>query len=1147
MVRKSLLIVGFLISLLTTEMMAQEDGEPLFPLTKEGFIPAWLVAGPFEQPVVGFGSVGIADVIGVKGMEPYEGKEESSGLVDGGVVRWTPQNIDRQGYLDFHASMGWIIPGRVPEKIWKSKAGYAATYIESPVERDVLLLTGSNAHMAVYVNHEEVFSFDAHRNASPDDNAIPLRLREGSNIIVIAVGNSHRNESLQFFDILNWQWGFYARLTDTDRRPLENAYCRLPVLKKQTDFDLASTFFFMEIDNTLKQRYDLIINARHPDHNNGIFEIEYAGEKQSFPLTDIPFGQSRHEIYITEPEHKTVTGAVLFLGDSKIEKEITLIPEKKYELHLMLLSHMDIGYTHPQPVVKELHANTLDDVLSLCDEYPDFKWTIETLWQVEQFEQTRPPEEMEKLMAYVREGRIALSPFYANPYTGWVNEEEMIRSFDKARDYKERFGVQYTGAIYNDVPGFSWILPQLLKDAGVTFFVAGLNELFNDYQLQRSLPKAFHWTGSDDSAVITYRTEAYNEGQSYGMEKGMQAMQQRMWSRLLKLRAWGYDYEAVLLNSTLGDNGGVPRTQFFAAREWNEKFAYPKIVVSNLADFAVLFSERYDNVIPPLKGDWTSSWDVLYQGEPARMIRQRQAHTQLHTAEKMSTIASLKNNRLQPFTDNIQDAYRSLQHFSGHGSGLEYGYGSPAENHITMQHREQYIRDPLMVSDGILRRSLDRLARPHESFEGPGIYIFNPLSWERDAVIEVQFPAEYFQYYRVVDLVTQETIPSIQDDYKLHFVARDLPPVGYRIVRLEFVDRQDYTEGGSLGYGDQYIENEFYRIQLFESSGAVESIIDKKRDAELIPKNPPLPFNELVLEQFQKNMKFTPVPVSDVNITVDDQRPVRLVLSVERPGFLLERTDYILYENLDRIDIHHTVDLEVFHRTETLEEYGVSFPFAIESPRYAVGILGGYLDPSRDRLPETEHDAFSIRRDVKIYNDDYTIEWSGIDNRVVRLREVEGEDTILITNLVNNFPEHWNRHEENQGTWKFRFGIRTRKENAFTGKTGRLGWEINNPPAVRRSWYMSDTPAGEYISLSGNNVILLSTGMTPDGDVLLRFMNTHPAKRETVTVTSELFRNGSLSKISLLGDNEKKVEQESHRFNITLDANEIQIYRIQFK
>ena len=46
-------------------------------------------------------------------------------------------------------------------------------------------------------------------------------------------------------------------------------------------------------------------------------------------------------------------------------------------------SHTDIGYTHPQPVVMELHRRFIDEALDIAErtaDYPDdsrFRWTCE--------------------------------------------------------------------------------------------------------------------------------------------------------------------------------------------------------------------------------------------------------------------------------------------------------------------------------------------------------------------------------------------------------------------------------------------------------------------------------------------------------------------------------------------------------------------------------------------------------------------------------------------------------------------------------------------------------------------------------------------------------------------------------------------------
>jgi hypothetical protein len=70
-----------------------------FGLSPDGYIPAWLVAGPFEQPIVGLGGIGTRDVIGETGIEPYQGKAETGAQTGDGTVAWITQHIDDNGFL----------------------------------------------------------------------------------------------------------------------------------------------------------------------------------------------------------------------------------------------------------------------------------------------------------------------------------------------------------------------------------------------------------------------------------------------------------------------------------------------------------------------------------------------------------------------------------------------------------------------------------------------------------------------------------------------------------------------------------------------------------------------------------------------------------------------------------------------------------------------------------------------------------------------------------------------------------------------------------------------------------------------------------------------------------------------------------------
>jgi hypothetical protein len=171
---------------------------------------------------------------------------------------------------------------------------------------------------------------------------------------------------------------------------------------------------------------------------------------------------------------------------------------------------------------------------------------METVYQLQQFRESRSPAVVEELYRYMREGRIALSPVTTNPYTGWVSEEEMIRSMMPGEAIRKTLGITTPGAMYNDVPGLAWFMPRVFEDAGVKLLVCGLNEVYGGYTLQRSLPKAFLWQGGDGTRLPVYRTETYVEGTDYGLERDPSVIAHRMWDRLRRLRSMGEDRRLVL-------------------------------------------------------------------------------------------------------------------------------------------------------------------------------------------------------------------------------------------------------------------------------------------------------------------------------------------------------------------------------------------------------------------------------------------------------------------------------------------------------------------------------------------------------------------------------------------------------------------------
>jgi len=1104
-------------------------------LTASGTIPAWLIAGPFNLEYLGFGAFTDTILLNESRLQPALGKTEISDLTQSKTTTWQYQAPNPGGYVDLNAAIGWAIPGRGTEKIWWGKAGLAATYLYSPTEVDAYLLTGSNSRLKITLNGREVFRHWNDRNAQIDADTVAIHLEKGQNLLILTVTNSHMNLYPFLLGGLDMKWGFYARLTDQNFQPLHNSDVRLVKTENLFDFDLVPTIFFKKgRPGQLAQRFDLVITTADAQTAPADFSIKINKKTYSFSFPGIPAGTSRRAIYIDEPDNDCKAVCILKSGSQKINKTINLPRQKHYQVYLNLISHMDIGYTNTQPVVAERHIQTLDEVIDYCDQHPDFKWTIETTWSLAKYREARSTAKFQKLMDLVKTGRIAVSPMYSNPYTGIISYPEMTRSFDLARDLIDEFGISYKAAIVNDLPGLSWIIPQVLNQAGATFLVCGINDFYEKYALRKNLPKVFYWKGADDSKILTYLTNAYNEGLIYGFEKDPAGLEIGLWQNLKQLEASGYAFDLVYLNAAVNDNSGIPKSEFEAAQHWNRVYEYPRIVVSNLNQFATDFSQKFTDEIPTLRGDWTSPWDILYQSEPELFIKHRAIQQKLISAEKLTTLDWLLNPEVLPEEKELGEAYRATLNFAGHGSGLEYSYGSIEENQWATANRAGNIRSAELLAEEILERSLYRFGVPHFAFESNGLMVFNTLSWERDVPVTVQLPHLNQTIFQVVDLSDGHIVPSYQKNNEVSFIARNMPSLGYR--KYEFVTEIPQNHSSDLMTSPNSIENKFYRLVFNPTDGQIQQVIDKKTGRQIADER----FNRLLCERnLGKTSSFLTAPA--VQVAIRDERPVRLVLEVHRPGFLLDEVQYVLWNALDRIDIDFSVDVSRLAQTDVIEEYGIAFPFNFDKPTIMIENMGGFLNPEKDCMPGKTNSSFSIRRTVALSDQQTTIIWAALDSRVMALKKIAPDvQPVLYSNFINNFPQNWNRNQITEGHLKTRFALTSQNEQFNPGYTARFGWDVATPAVAMRAPLKRNNPQDSYLSVDRKEVVLVSMKSNyKKGELILELLNVDPQNTVTVRITSDLFKAKSAFRANVLQQCLQPLQTQGGALSVSIGPNEL--------
>ena len=344
-------------------------------------------------------------------------------------------------------------------------------------------------------------------------------------------------------------------------------------------------------------------------------------------IFDIKNGLQSVEVLLEEVK-EPVRVHVLAAIDRAYEKD-TLLPVAPVihrDLHLVHHSHTDIGYSHLQAEVERIQNNNIYKALELIDrtkDYPEgsrFVWNVESLWAVENFLGIASETDKQRFIAAVKAGRIALSANYANILSGLCTPEEMHWIVEYADSLRKWYDLPITMAMQTDIPGMNWSMVDAYAAHGIRHLSQGPNYIPDlpdggdriGSTLREQGDKPYWWkstTGKDSILVWT-------AGQGYGGWHGFTAGAikergtRKIAAYMSELAAKGYPYDMVQWRyNIVSDNGPVDSTLSDFVRDWNEKYASPRLIIANAGTMMQEFETKYGKQIPTWSGDFTPYWE----------------------------------------------------------------------------------------------------------------------------------------------------------------------------------------------------------------------------------------------------------------------------------------------------------------------------------------------------------------------------------------------------------------------------------------------------------------------------------------------------------------------------------------------------------
>ncbi len=800
-------------------------------------------------------------------------------------------------------------------------------------------------------------------------------------------------------------------------------------------------------------------------------------------------------------------------------------------IYVVPMSHLDIGFTAPPDAVAEAYKANIDLAVRYLELFPDLSWTIEGSWQLEQWlQRTSDPAEIERAANLLKSGRLGLTAGYANLHGGLVSAAEWPRFLYPAEALSRRFGVRPVCAVQNDVPGLSWALPQVLAGAGVRYLVAGPNTAFGGGTSVPLRDNPFFWEGPDGSRVLTWVSPgAYVEGvETFRLSQPINEV--HLEEDLARYLAAGYPYDAILVEHAMdnwdADQLGVV-LMLQNIREWNRTRANPKFVIATPGAFFEHMVEKYGDQFAVYRGDWSGLWEQVKVLSPSGTAMVREAKAALPAGEAIATLNSLLGGAAFP-GEQVESLYRRLLDYDEHSVGSIVPWpGMFTQEQIDHDNDLRYrlAEEISRGSEALVQESMDLLSARLQGAE-PGLVVFNPASWARTDLVSVPLPEGVTGPCQVRDEATGEVAAAQStSDGQLLFIARDVPPLGYRRFRIEAAPADQAAVRTHSGDG---IANGFFDVSVDRESGSLR-IRDLVAGRSLVAEGQ-LPFNGLLRAGHQStygNGQYELLPSRPLTVTVTSG-PVATSLTIERADTPFVRSCITLYESLPWLEWTNVLDRSLMRHVPVREHsdlYFFSLPLALGPQGLSLHIEtpAGFLDPAKDLLPGANGRGFSVQRVAALEEQDgYTALLGSRESFLVFAGSVlragpypalqsgtllagamgvahEGQSKDKgVVPLEAGEPSAPNLH-----TFTYRLGAQATGFDRAAAT--RFGWELHSPLLARylpgRPGDAALPPAGSFLTVDAPNVVvaeLKRAAFGPQEDLILRLQET---AGEATTVT----------------------------------------------
>jgi alpha-mannosidase len=652
------------------------------------------------------------------------------------------------------------------------------------------------------------------------------------------------------------------------------------------------------------------------------------------------------------------------------------------DVALMYKTHCDVGFTDYATAIEAYYRTSMiDQALDIVDQSNSlpanqrFIWTLPGWTMIKATENWsgQDPNRKTRIDNALNNNRFVTHALPFTCQTEAMGLEDLVRQFTYASQVSRAYGKSLPRAAkLTDVPSHSWVLPTLLKNAGIDYLHIGCNPA-SSYP---NVPRLFWWEGPDGSRVLTSYSYDYGEGPT-------------------PVSGWSYPvWPAMRMR---GENTGPPSNGDIQS-DINAVTALGKTYkMSKMEDFYDLLMAAGVTGIPVVRGDMPDTWIHSLGSLPKEMGKVRSLDSSLFALDSLNTLLAIWGQNPSDSRNVVNRAYENVHRFTEHTWGLNeniedyrttFDTNNTAGNYDYIKgswaEHKQFANN---IESNVLPTLNDFAVKLAQSVNvsGKRIVVYNPLPWQRSAVVTVTvqgtLPAS------VKDVAGGQILPVSVSGNQVSFIAKDLPSMGYKT----YIYDPSSPASGTLSYSatNKTIENNYFKITFNETTGAVSSIYDKLAARELVDNTRGLGFGQYLNERFSYNdvdnwenayQRFrggwadddfgkTGLP-RDVAYSATKATNLSLAfaqdnVSVSGTMSCGARNDFqglsikvTLYDNQPYIDLSWSINGKKEDPWPMAD--WLTFPFNVANPSFRLHRTGGIINPATDIIDSAGHNNLAL-------------------------------------------------------------------------------------------------------------------------------------------------------------------------------------------